>query len=158
MHATWRTRGGTTGFAVRVSINTGRAAIGMVGGASRQALAFGDVTNVASRLRSAAEPGTILVGETTARRLAHRFAFEPLGEIEVRGRRRLWRSRVRWRRRLAPTAVGAANVGREHETTVLRGVLDDVVSGRGRIVVVSGAAGSASRSSSASFGHSPASR
>ncbi len=133
---------GTTGFAVRVSINTGRAAVGMVGGASRQALAFGDVGNVASRLRSAAEPGTILVGETTARRLAHRFAFESLGEIEVRGREApVAVSRLLAPSSRAPTSSGTPSVGREHETTVLRGVVDDVVSGRGRIVVVSGAAG-----------------
>ena len=43
-------------------------------------------TNVAARLQSAAAPGTIAVGDETARRLAHRFAFEPLGEITVKGR------------------------------------------------------------------------
>ena len=33
-----------------------------------------------------AEPGTIVVGEATARRLEHRFVFEPLGDFEVKGR------------------------------------------------------------------------
>ena len=138
LEAAW----GITGFAVRLSINTGRAAIGMVGGANRQALAFGDVTNVASRLRSTAEPGTILVGETTARRLGDRFAFEPLGEIEVRGRE----APVAVSRLLAPSPraqrpAGAASLGREHETAQLRRIVDDVRSGRGRILVVSGATG-----------------
>jgi DNA-binding SARP family transcriptional activator/class 3 adenylate cyclase len=133
---------GVTGFAVRLSINTGRAAVGMVGGANRQALAFGEVGTIAARLRSAAEPGTILVGETTARRLAHRFAFEPLGEIEVRGREApVAVSRLLAPSTRAPTSAGTTSVGREHETTVLRDVVDDVVSGRGRVVVVSGAAG-----------------
>ena len=67
-------------------------------------------TDVASRLRAAAEPGTILVGETTARRLAHRFAFEPLGEIEVRGRE----APVAVSRLLAPSQ-SRADVGRHGE-------------------------------------------
>jgi DNA-binding SARP family transcriptional activator len=138
LEAAW----GIAGFAVRVSINTGRAAVGIVGGANRQTLAFGDVGNVASRLRSTAEPGTILVGEATARRLAHRFSFEPLGEIEVRGRK----APVAVSRLLAPSpraqrSAGAPSLGREHETAQLRSVVDDVRSGRGRVLVVSGATG-----------------
>ena len=85
-HATSRLAWGISGFAVRVGINSGRAAVGMVGGANPQAIAFGEATYLASQLRGAAEPGTILVGDTTARRLAHRFALEPLGAIAVRGR------------------------------------------------------------------------
>jgi class 3 adenylate cyclase len=138
LEAAW----GIAGFAVRVSINTGRAAVGMVGGANRQALAYGDVTNIASRLRSLGEPGTILVGETAARRLVRRFAFEPLGEIEVRGRE----APVAVSRLLAPSPraqgrPGAPSVGRDHELAQLRRVVDDVRAGRGRVLVVSGPTG-----------------
>ena len=38
---------GISGFAVRVGINSGRAAVGMVGGANPQAIAFGDATYLA---------------------------------------------------------------------------------------------------------------
>ena len=138
LEAAW----GMIGFAVRVSINTGRAAIGLVGGANRQTLAFGDVTNVASRLRSAAEPGTILVGETTARRLAHRFALEPLGELDVSGRDApVTVSRLLAASPRVPRSFAAPSVGREHEIAQLRGVVDDVRAGRGRILVASGATG-----------------
>ena len=47
---------GSTGFAVRVSINTGRAAVGMVGGANSPGARFGEVGTVASRLRSRPSP------------------------------------------------------------------------------------------------------
>ena len=73
-------------FAVRVGINTGRVGVGPVGADSPQTVALGDAVNVAARLQSAAAPGTIAVGGETARRLEHRFTFEPVGELEVKGR------------------------------------------------------------------------
>ena len=68
---------GISGFAVRVGVNSGPAAVGLVGSTDPQAVALGDATNVAARLQAAAEPGTILVGHVTARRLEHRFALGP---------------------------------------------------------------------------------
>ena len=75
-------------FDVRVGINTGRAGVGPVGAGSPQTVALGDATNVAARIQSAALPGTIAVGEETARRLAHRFAFEQLRQHPGPGPRR----------------------------------------------------------------------
>ena len=75
-----------SGFAVRVGVNSGPAAVGLVGTADPQIVALGDATNVAARLQAAADPGTIVVGEQTARRLADRFVLEPFGEITVKGR------------------------------------------------------------------------
>ena len=50
-------------FNVRIGINGGLAAVGVVGAAQPQAVALGDMTNVAARLQSAAAPGTIVTGE-----------------------------------------------------------------------------------------------
>ena len=44
-------------FNVRIGINGGLAAVGVVGAAQPQAVALGDMTNVAARLQSAAAPG-----------------------------------------------------------------------------------------------------
>src|ERR671915_2063277 len=64
---------GIPDFNVRVGINSGETAVGFVGAGDREVVALGDTTNVAARLQSEAAPGTIAVGEETARRLAHRF-------------------------------------------------------------------------------------
>ncbi len=133
---------GIAGFSVRIGINSGRAAVGLVGAAEPQAVALGDATNVAARLQAAAEPGTIVVGDAAARRLTHRFLLEPLGEIVVKGREapvvasRLVRPSSR-----EPMSPATPSVGREREIEVLRAVVRDLVAGRGQIVVLAGAAG-----------------
>ena len=73
--STWcrSTPGGRTAwrisdFNVRVGINTGETAVGLVGGASPQSVSIGDTANVAARLQSVAAPGAIVVGEATAKR------------------------------------------------------------------------------------------
>ena len=133
---------GIAGFSVRVGINSGRAAVGLVGAADPQAVALGDATNVAARVQAAAEPGTVLVGESSARRLTHRFVLEPLGDIDVKGRD----APVAISRLIRPSSRETASstlpcLGRDREIAALRAVVDDLVSGRGRVVVLAGAAG-----------------
>jgi len=133
---------GIEGFSVRVGVNSGRAAVGLVGAADPQAVALGDATNVAARIQAAAAPGTVLVGDAAARRLTHRFLLEERTEITVKGRE----SPVGVARLVRPLAREAASgegacVGREKEVEALRAVVGDLVSGRGRIVVLTGAAG-----------------
>ena len=133
---------GIAGFSVRVGINSGRAAVGMVGAAEPQAVALGDATNVAARVQASAEPGTVLVGESTARRLKHRFVIEPLGEIDVKGREApVVVSRLIGPTSREPSVPNLPCVGRDHEIRALRSVVDDLVIGRGRVVVLVGAAG-----------------
>jgi DNA-binding SARP family transcriptional activator/class 3 adenylate cyclase len=130
------------GFSVRVGINTGRAAVGLVGAAEPQAVALGDATNVAARVQTAAGPGTVLVGETTARRLRHRFVLEPLGEIEVKGREvPIHVSRLVGAVTREPSSPTTPCVGRESEIAALKAVVDDLALGRGRVIVLVGDAG-----------------
>ena len=46
----------------------------------------GDLVNTASRVQSAAEPGTVLVGETTRRASEQAIAYEPAGAHELKGK------------------------------------------------------------------------
>ena len=46
----------------------------------------GDLVNTASRVQSAAEPGTVLVGEATKRATEAAIAYEPAGEHELKGK------------------------------------------------------------------------
>jgi class 3 adenylate cyclase/DNA-binding SARP family transcriptional activator len=138
IEAAWK----IAGFTVRIGINSGRAAVGLVGAADPQAVALGDATNVAARLQAAAQPGTILVGDAAARRLTHRFLLEPIGEVPVKGREapvvalRLVRPASR-----EPSSFAMPMVGREREIGLLRAAVDELISGRGRVILIEGAAG-----------------
>ncbi|MGI8998472.1 MAG: adenylate/guanylate cyclase domain-containing protein [Candidatus Limnocylindria bacterium] len=73
----------------RVGINTGPVVAGTVGAAARRSFAtIGDTTNLASRLMSAAEPGQIVVGPSTATVLQpiSQLDLEPVGPIRVKGK------------------------------------------------------------------------
>src|SRR5262245_30524824 len=55
-------------FRLRMGVNTGLVVVGRIGGNLRMDYtAQGDTTNLAARLQALAEPGTILVSETTYR-------------------------------------------------------------------------------------------
>jgi class 3 adenylate cyclase len=72
----------------RVGINTGPALVGNIGStALRSFNAMGDAVNVAARLESVAQPGQVVIGESTRIRLPSDAAVEPLGELAVKGRR-----------------------------------------------------------------------
>jgi class 3 adenylate cyclase len=133
---------GIPDFSVRVGINSGQTAVGLVGGAEPQAVALGDTTNIAARLESMATPGTIAIGEATMLQLGDRFVLEPLGELTVKGRAGVvqgWRL-VRRQDTLA-TRPATPIVDRERELEQLRGTLDDLRAGRGGVLLLSGEAG-----------------
>ena len=129
-------------FAVRVGINTGRAGVGLVGASSPQTVALGDATNVAARLQSAAAPGTIAVGAETVRRLAHRFVFEPLGEIPVKGRAEpVTASRLVAPRAPERSATLRPLVGRDQQVSRLRSLVAELEAGRGQALLLVGEPG-----------------
>jgi len=72
------------GIAARAGVLTGEAAITL--GAVGQGMVAGDLVNTASRLQSAAAPGTVLVGEATQRAASRAIAFETAGEQTVKGK------------------------------------------------------------------------
>ncbi len=133
---------GITGFSVRIGVNSGQAAVGLVGAATPQEVALGDATNVAARLQAAAEPGMVVVGGTTAARIAKQFVLEPLGEVAVKGRAE---AVTAWKLVRPQSGARAAPsmplVGRETELDRLREALDELVAGRGQVVVVVGESG-----------------
>ena len=72
------------GFAARAGVLTGEAAVTV--GAIGQGMIAGDLVNTASRLQSAAPPGSVLVGEATHRAASRAIAFEAAGEQLLRGK------------------------------------------------------------------------
>ena len=72
---------------LHVGIHTGPVVAGSLGAAAGAAYAVtGDTVNTTARLLTAASPGTILVSEATQSLTRHRFAFEPAGELALRGK------------------------------------------------------------------------
>ena len=72
------------GIQARGGVLTGEAAVTL--GATNQGMVAGDIVNTASRLQSAAAPGTVLVGETTQRAAAQSIVFEEAGEQALKGK------------------------------------------------------------------------
>jgi len=71
----------------RTGINTGEVVVGGEGATADQRLATGDAVNTAARLQQAAEPGDILVGESTRDALRSAAVLEPLPPIAAKGKR-----------------------------------------------------------------------
>lgn len=134
---------------VRIGLNLGTVVVGSVGTDLRMDYtALGDTVNVASRLQSVAEPGTILVSRPVYEQTQPLFEFRELGAIRVKGRvepveifevvaLRPKAGRVR-----GIPGLTAPMVGREEELARLRRVVDELAEKRqGRIVLVTGEAG-----------------
>jgi class 3 adenylate cyclase/predicted ATPase len=133
---------GITGFNVRVGINSGPAGVGIVGGADPQEVALGDTMNVAARLQSATEPGTIAVGDHAAKRLSHAFDLEPLGGFTLKGKSEpvpAWR--LVGPRATPPEEPSSPLIGRDHEMARLGSVVEELVAGRGQVLLITGDAG-----------------
>jgi class 3 adenylate cyclase/tetratricopeptide (TPR) repeat protein len=72
------------GLAARGAVLTGEAAVNL--GAAGQGMVAGDLVNTASRVQSAAEPGTVLVSDTTRRATESAIAYADVGAHELKGK------------------------------------------------------------------------
>ncbi|GAA5174068.1 hypothetical protein GCM10023321_77100 [Pseudonocardia eucalypti] len=72
----------------RVGVNTGAALVGNIGGEQlRNFNAMGDAVNVAARLQTVAQPGTVVIGESTYRGLGEIPAeVTALGALALKGK------------------------------------------------------------------------
>jgi class 3 adenylate cyclase/tetratricopeptide (TPR) repeat protein len=68
---------------IRVGIHTGPVAIGSE--ASEQGLLYGATVNLAARLQQAADPGAVLVSETTYWLSQSEIEYGPMREVEAKG-------------------------------------------------------------------------
>ncbi|MEV4080055.1 adenylate/guanylate cyclase domain-containing protein [Nonomuraea fuscirosea] len=74
----------------RVGVNTGPALVGNIGSPELRGFnAMGDCVNVAARLQGVAEPGTVVIGETTLRQLDDDVSVTPLGRLSLKGKEEL---------------------------------------------------------------------
>jgi adenylate cyclase len=135
---------------LHVGVHTGPVVAGNLGGTAGAAYAVtGDTVNTTARLLAAAGPGTILVSDATQALTRHRFAFEPAGELTLRGRSQpVVVHRVlgalaepRSARGLAALGVAAPLVGRADELDQLGAAFARMHRGRAQVVSLVGEAG-----------------
>jgi len=134
-------------LAVRVGIHAGEVVIGQDGGGNPEL--FGDTTNLAARVQSAAEPGTLLITAPVHQMVSGLFVVEPRGAQQLKGvpeSVELFRvsqaSGVRGRIHAAAAAKGLISfVGRDEELGVLWRRWERAREGEGQVVVIAGEAG-----------------
>lgn len=129
----------------RIGVNSGMVVVGSLGDdLEADYTAIGDTTNVAARLEALAEPGGILIGDSTARLVAGYLALEPLGPLEVRGKQKsVVAHRVTGigpRRSPLDRVAGTPGrfVGRERQLAALAEALAEARAGEGKVVGVVG--------------------
>jgi class 3 adenylate cyclase len=111
---------------MRIGINTGLAVVTRITGEGRAMTALGDTVNLASRLQTLAEPGTVLLSETTQRLVQGLVETSLAGEHVIKGKaesQRVYRvDSLRQGATRFGAAVGrrlSAYVGRERELDIL---------------------------------------
>lgn len=86
LNARWLRLGIGRPLRMRIGINTGTVSVGSYGSGGRMTYtAMGLQTNITSRIEQAAEPGSILVSDSTYHLARHAFKLEPRGEVECKG-------------------------------------------------------------------------
>jgi class 3 adenylate cyclase/tetratricopeptide (TPR) repeat protein len=134
------------GIEARAGVLTGEAAVTL--GATDQGMVAGDLVNTASRLQSAAAPGTVLVGEATQQAAGAAILFEPVGEQALKGKATpvpAWRAvRVQGGKggRMRGPGLEAPFVGRTQELQLLKDHYHATArEGRAALVSIVGPAG-----------------
>jgi class 3 adenylate cyclase len=137
---------GATDLRARVGVLTGEATVTL--GAQGEGMVTGDLVNTAARLQSRAEPGQVLVGDSTRRATEPTIVFEDAGEHELKGKvglHRLWRA-VRVvsgvRGSLKSEGLEAPFVGRDRELRQIKELFHTCAEERrAHLVSVTGIAG-----------------
>jgi class 3 adenylate cyclase len=134
---------------VRLGIASGLVVVGdLIGaGAAQERGVVGETPNLAARLQALAQPGTLVIAESTRRQIGALFELEDLGPQPLAGFAELQRA---WRvvgesgvlsRFEALRSEATPLVGRDEELDLLLRRWHQVKAGEGRVVLVSGEPG-----------------
>ncbi len=131
---------------LRVGINTGEVIVTSVGNSQySEDTAMGGAITIAARLEGAAEPGTVLVSDTTYQLVQSHFEWQPLGKIALKGLSQpltVYRP-LTYRPSLERPKYELASplVGREEELQTLKDSVERLKSGAGGIILLTGERG-----------------
>ena len=135
---------------VRVGVATGTVVVGHLigeGGAQEESV-VGETPNLAARLQSLAEPGTVVISASTHRLAGGHFEYCDLGAVALKG----WAEPISAWRVLGTSGVESRfeaqhktrlmpPIGRDEEIDLLWRRWQDAVRGEGRVVVLMGEPG-----------------
>ncbi|MFY9586075.1 MAG: AAA family ATPase, partial [Actinomycetota bacterium] len=137
---------GAPGLAARAGVLTGEAAVTI--GAQGEGMVAGDLVNTASRIQSAAEPGSVFAGDTTRRTTDAAVVYEDAGTFELKGKAEAVQL---WRALRVVAGVGGAMksegleapfVGRDRELRMVKELFHgSAEEGKAHLVSISGIAG-----------------
>jgi class 3 adenylate cyclase/tetratricopeptide (TPR) repeat protein len=135
-------------FKLRIGIHTGPVVVGAIGDNLRlDYTAVGDTTNLAARLESMAEPGTILVSERVFQNAKGHFLFDYGGQRDVKGKKEpvevflLVRERAVKHVESKYTNTDIPFVDREKEIALLKNAFEKSIEHGPIITAVTGEAG-----------------
>jgi class 3 adenylate cyclase/pimeloyl-ACP methyl ester carboxylesterase len=137
-------------LSARVGIATGLVVVGdfIVEGATQEEDVVGVTPNLAARLEQLAEPGAVVISESTRHLLGSWFTITDLGPQQIRGFeapisafRVLGEAAAEGRFEALRRADIGALIGREHELALLLDRWELAKSGEGQVVLLSGEAG-----------------
>jgi len=130
----------------RAGVLTGEAAVTL--GATGEGMVAGDLVNTASRIQSAAEPGTVLVGDSTKRATEETVAYEAAGSHELKGKvglvplHRALRVVSGARGALKSSGLEAPFVGRDRELRQIKDLFHACADeGKAHLISITGIAG-----------------
>ncbi len=136
-------------FKMRIGLDTGLVVVGSIGDDLRMDYtADGDTANLASRMEGLAKPDTILVSGNTYKLIGEYFEFEPLGQVQLKGKKGPQEAYILLRPGEVGTRIAASAakgmtrfVGRERELDAVKEAFEKVQSGQGQVVGIVGEAG-----------------
>jgi len=130
----------------RAGVLTGEAAVTI--GAEGQGMVAGDLVNTASRVQSAADPGTVYVGESTRRSTEQTIVYAEAGSFELKGKEGLtplWKAQrvvSGLRGSLKSQGLEAPFVGRDRELRQIKDLFHSCADEKkAHLVSVTGIAG-----------------
>jgi class 3 adenylate cyclase len=134
-------------LSARVGIDSGAVVVGE--GADQNAEVFGDAPNIAARVETGAEPGTVAISDATHRLVSGLFVVEHCGAQVLKGIERplqiyrvLRPSGARGRLEVATATGGLTSfVGREDELRSLTNRWERALEGEGQVALIIGEAG-----------------
>ena len=128
---------------LRVGLNSGEVIAGEIGSGPTSYTTIGEQVGMAQRMESVAPPGGVMLSESTARLVEDATVLGEPEKVHIKGSdspvigRRLVAEAAETRPRRQLSTL----VGRDWELSAIAGILDQAVSGRGRVVGLVGPPG-----------------